>query len=291
MSIIKHFVLVFAAIIFSVTAHAGVIDPNLPTISYINFQSLDPVTPLTVSGQLRVPASKAGEQIPAVVIVHGSAGVDSRGKLYAEALNDAGIATLEIDMWAARGLYNNRPSEVPETLSDAYGALKFLSEQPRIDPERIGIMGFSWGGVVTMLTATSPYTNQYTNGKLRFAAHVANYPVCWLYNFRPEYEFQSFTSSPVLIQVGDLDDYDESGEVCLNLVSSLPQLAQDFMTVKVYKNAAHAWDRLQPAITVTDPASHFGEGGQVDIVPNPGKAFQSRATVVNFFQQSLGMLP
>ncbi|MGR6036437.1 MAG: dienelactone hydrolase family protein [Candidatus Nitrosoglobus sp.] len=290
MSLGKYFLLIFAVTIFSITAHAGVIDPNLPIISYINFQSLDPVAPLTISGQLRIPTSKTGEQIPAVVIVHGSAGVDSRGKLYAEALNNAGIATLEIDMWAARGLQGdlNRPSGVPETLPDAYGALKFLSEQPRIDPDRIGIMGFSWGGIVTMLTATSPYTDQYTNGKLKFAAHVANYPVCWIYNFVPEYEFQSFTGSPVLIQIGELDDYDESAEVCRDLVLSLPQSVQDFMAVEIYKNATHAWDRLQPEITITDPVSHLGTGGQVHIVPNPGEAFKSRDTVVDFFQKIFG---
>jgi dienelactone hydrolase len=290
MSRAKYLVLIFAATIFSITARAEVIDPNLPTISYINFQSLDPATPLTVSGQLRIPISETGEQIPAVVIVHGSAGVDSRGKLYAEALNDTGIATLEIDMWSARDLQGelSRPSGVPETLPDAYGALKFLSEQPRIDPERIGIMGFSWGGVVTMLTATSPYTDQYTSGELKFAAHVANYPVCWIYNFVPEYEFQSFTGSPVLIQIGELDDYDESADVCKDLVLSLPQSAQDFMTVEVYQNATHAWDRLQPAITVTDPVSHLGAGGQVHIVPNPNKAFKSRDTVVEFFQELFG---
>jgi dienelactone hydrolase len=290
MSVAKYFGLIFAATIFSGAAHAEVVDPNLPTISYVNFQSLDPVDPLTVPGQLRIPTSKTGKQVPAVVIVHGSAGVDSRGKLYAEALNGAGIATLEIDMWSPRGLHGHlsRPSGVPETLPDAYGALKFLSEQPRIDPERIGIMGFSWGGVVTMLTATSPYTDQHTSGKLKFAAHVANYPVCWIYNFVPGYEFQSFTGSPVLIQIGELDDYDESADVCTDLVLSLPQSAQSFMAVEAYKNATHAWDRLQPALTVTDPVSHLGMGGQVHIVPNPGKAFESRDTVVEFFQVAFG---
>ena len=38
-----------------------------------------------------------------MLILHGSAGVDSRGDFYARALNAAGIATLEIDYWEARG--------------------------------------------------------------------------------------------------------------------------------------------------------------------------------------------
>jgi hypothetical protein len=59
--------------------------------------------------------------------------------------------------------------------------------------------------------------------------------------------------------------------------------------VTVYPHATHAWDRLQPAITVTDPFSHKGLGGQVDFVPNPGKAFQSRAAAVKFFEEAFSL--
>ena len=271
-------------------AGARIIEPNLPTISYINYPSLDPIRPRTISAQLRVPAGIT-HKTPAVVIVHGSSGVDSRGKFYIESLNNAGIATLEIDMWAARGWLGGivgRPRGVPETLPDAYGALKFLSEQPHIDPQRIGIMGFSWGGVVTMLTATEPYTSRYMAGGLKFAAHIAHYPVCWVYNRVPGYAFNSFTGAPVLIQAGELDAYDDP-DTCPNLVKSLPPSAQDFISVKVYKNATHAWDRLQPATTVNDPYSHKGLGGEVEFIPSPGKAYKSRDVATRFFMNAFGM--
>jgi dienelactone hydrolase len=262
MAVAKSFMLVVIAAMITGPADAGIIDRDLPVISYVSFQSLDPVHRLSVSGQLRVPTANSAERLPAVLIVHGSAGVDSRGRFYAEALNKAGIATLEVDMWAARGWLGGitgRPRGVPETLPDAYGALKFLSGQPRIDPDRIGILGFSWGGVVAMLTATRPYTDLYTDGSLKFAAHVAHYPVCWLYNRVPEYGFNSFTGSPVLIQAGELDAYDQP-DTCRNLVQALPPSDRTFISVKMYPDATHAWDRLQPAMTVTDPFSHLGRG-------------------------------
>ncbi len=284
------FLFAIVGTILSAVVHAGIVDPNVPIISYVTYQSLDPVQPLTVAGQLRVPAAATGK-LPAVVIVHGSGGIDSRGGFYAKALNRAGIATLEIDMWAARGWLGGiggRPSGVPETLPDAYGALKFLSEQPRIDPGRIGIMGFSWGGVVTMLTATEPYTHLYTGGLLKFAAHAPNYPVCWVYNRIPGYEFSSFTGSPLFIQAGELDAYD-APDTCPNLVHSLPPAAQTFVSVKVYDGATHAWDRLQPAITITDPFSHLGMGGEVQFIPNPRVALKSRRATVRFFERAFGM--
>jgi len=56
-----------------------------------------PTTDLTIPGTLLMPP--ASGLVPAVVIAHGSAAVDGRGDYHAEALNRAGIATLEIDMW------------------------------------------------------------------------------------------------------------------------------------------------------------------------------------------------
>ena len=304
----KYLVILLTSLFLSFTAHAEIIEKNVPSISYVQFQTLDilnPEIPLTISGQLRIPALSNDELgtdqgKPAVLVLHGSAGVDTRGNLYIEALNDAGIATLEIDMWAARGLTGgtDRPDFPTLTVPDAFGALKYLSGIPNIDPERIGIMGFSWGGVVTMLAASKSYVNIYGQG-LKFAAHVAHYPVCWAYNatlpapFPPPIapfglEFGNLTN-PLLIQIGDLDDYDEGGEQCQSLIASLSEEDQEIASVNVYPNAYHAWDRLQPAITVFDPFSHLGMGGQVEIVPNPGKAFQSRRKAVSFIQESLAL--
>ncbi len=277
----------FAALAFVISVEAGVVDSDVPITSYVSFQSpnlLQPGDPLTISGQLRIPY--AAEPIPAVVVLHGSAGLDSRGNLYIEALNDAGIATLEIDMWAARGLSGggDRPPLPSFTVPDAFSALKYLAENPAIDANRIGVLGFSWGGVVTMLAATDYYTNE--NGEdLTFAAHIAHYPVCWAYTVGlPGIFFDNLTGSPVLIQIGDQDDYDNGPGPCEALAAPFTNVS-----VNVYKNSYHAWDRLQPAITVIDPFSHLGAGGEVEIVPSPGKAFQSRSNVVEFFEVELGI--
>jgi dienelactone hydrolase len=234
---------------------------------------------------LRTP-SNGGEAIPAVVILHGSAGVDSRGALYARALNDAGIATLEIDMWGARGITGagDRPPLPTFTLPDAYGALDYLSKTPGIDAQRIGVLGFSWGGVMSLLSANQSYTDSLGNG-LKFAAHVAHYPICWGYNIGIlGIIFNNLTGAPVLIQVGNLDDYDEGGAPCENLAAPFPEVS-----VNVYPNAHHAWDRLQPPLTVEDLFSHLGAGGEVNIIPNPGKANQSSNSVVSLFANAFGL--
>ncbi len=288
MTVIRNSILTIAALIFVITTRAGVIDADLPAISYISFESPNiqaPDEPFTISGQLRMPSGSDSDElspgIPAVVILHGSSGIDSRGSFYAEALNEAGFATLEIDMWGARGLAGggDRPALPTLTVPDAFSALKYLAANPVIDPDRIGVIGFSWGGVVSLLAANQAYTDQYGEG-LAFAGHIAHYPVCWAYNVGiPGIIFDVLTGNPVLIQIGELDDYDEGPGPCYSLAAPFENVS-----VTVYPEAHHAWDRLQQALTINDPFSHLSAGGEVDIVPNPGKAFQSRANAVSFFE-------
>ncbi|MFT5720170.1 MAG: dienelactone hydrolase [Motiliproteus sp.] len=292
--------LIVTAFMFSVSVSvsAKVIDRRTPTISYVTFQSVDlsnPEVPLSISGQLRIPFytnkdADAAQVFPAVVVLHSSGGVDSTGGFYIDALNDSGIATFEIDMWAARGLSggSDRPALPVLTVPDAFGALRYLTEHSNIDPGRIGVMGFSWGAVVTLLAATESYAESFGNDDLRFAAHVAHYPVCWAYNVGIDgMEFSDLTGKPLLIQVGTLDGYDDGSEHCENLVASLSDSDRAAVSLNVYQNAQHGWDRLQPAITVFDPFSHQGMGGYVELAPNPGRANQSRTRVVRFFRDAL----
>ena len=258
-------------------------------VSYLAFLTLDTAKPLQEAGVLRIPVD-AAHPMPAVVIVHGSAGVDSRGSAYAAELNAAGIATFEIDMWSARNIGGggDRPKGVPLTLPDAYGAFKLLAANPAIDAKRIGIMGFSWGGVVSMLTATRPYTEQYLGKDIRFAAHAPNYPVCWVYNRVPGYEFKDFTGAPILLQAGEQDTYDLP-DTCSKMVKSLGESAGRLLTLKVYADAGHGWDLTEPAMTIEDPYSHLGKGGKVLMAGNKSVAAKSRAATLAFFRCALGL--
>src|SRR5580692_9445754 len=124
-------------------------DASDVAVTPVTFPSLHP-TPLQIPALLRMPDA-APRPSPAVVVAHGSAGPDSRGPSYSRVLNAAGIPTLEIDMWTPRGLKGglDRPKSIPDTLPDVFGALCFLASDRAIDPQRIGIMGFSWGGALS----------------------------------------------------------------------------------------------------------------------------------------------
>lgn len=245
------------------------------------------------AGILNVPYAASDAPRPAVLIVHGSGGVDSRGANYADALNRAGFVTLEIDLWAPRHVRSagGRPSSVRDTLPDAFAALDFLVRQSDdVDSARIGITGFSWGGVVSMLTATRANRAAFATGDQQFAAHAPIYPVCWVYNRVPGYAFSDLTGAPVFIQSGAADAYDAPTR-CADLQQSLSPPDQALVTVTSYPGATHAWDRREPDAVIQDPFSHEGAGGDTPLRFDADTTRASTQAVVDFFERTLRSPP
>ncbi len=265
---------------------------------------------LTLKGKYRVPRDCKDRRgyggLPAVLILHGSSGVDSRGDFHAEALNEAGIATLEIDMWEARGIGSgaSRPALPTLTYSDAFTALRFLGNQRGINSQRIGVLGFSWGAVVSMASATQNVATAM-GGNLRFKAHAAHYPICYAYN-NPAIPNSSFgtpagnplTGAPILVQIGSQDDYDRANSSgdgaarCQSLKANLPANEQVIMSVVRYEGAYHGWDRLMVPIKANDPFGHLGADrfdpyARVELRPDPAKAYEAQRRLVRFFERSL----
>jgi dienelactone hydrolase len=244
--------------------------------------------PLTVAGKLRVPVD--GPPAPAVLICHGSDGVDARGGFHAEALGAAGIATFEIDMWAARGVRRGalaRPRSPVDTLPDAFAALAFMAAQPEIDAARLGVLGFSWGAVVSLMTATRRWREALGAGAPPVAAHAALYPVCWAYEVVPGLSLKDPTGAPILIQTGDADAYDDPDGLD-QLLARLPEASRAVIRGVTHKGAGHGFDRDAPARTIEDPFAHKGQGGPVLMAFHPEAAEAARAANVAFFQAAFG---
>jgi len=254
---------------------------------YVAFETQAPA-PVTVAAKLTLPA---GEGLGGVVICHGSDGVDGRGEFYAPTLQAGGLATLELDMWAARGSIRGaaaRPRSPVETVPDAFAALAFLAAQPEIDPARIGVMGFSWGGVVTLLAAARRFSDRLRAEAPPFAAHAALYPVCWAYARVPDLALTDLTGAPILIQTGDADAYD-APDAGLALAAALRAAAAPDVSVLVHPGATHGFDRDLPAQTINDPFAHQGAGGPVLMAFDPVAAEASRLEIGSFFGRALAV--
>lgn len=281
-------------------------------ISFVQFPSpnIDPQTAptqpaLTIKAKFTLPRCNRGSsKVPAVVIVHGSGGVNGLGDFYEQALHEAGIATLQIDMWEARGVTSpaNRPRAPILTYPDAFSALAFLAAQPRIAADRVGILGFSWGAAVTLGSAEKLYAGMFGGGRT-FKAHAANYPPCYAANntsipvlnppAQAGTQFLSLTGAPVLIQIGTKDDYDNGAEHCKALARSVNPLNNNTVQVVEVPGAYHGWDHLVVPFVAPDPFANEGSffrDGQVPLVrfvPDVDNAFASRERVARFFKRRL----
>ncbi len=203
----------------------------------------------TIYGELRMPSSVEGK-IPAVVIMHASGGVfDFREKAMAQLLNKNGIAAFIPYSFKARGITNTKKTAGTGVtfgmrLTDAYGALRLLSSHPNIDTDKIAIMGYSSGGIVSLLSSDEKIRKSLARGTLKFAAHINVYAgtIFIFKNAEP-------TQAPILFLTGEKDN------TCpIEKVMAYAQRLKDAggnITTIVYPGAHHVFDAKMSTKTIS----------------------------------------
>ncbi len=205
----------------------------------IPFQGLE-TPPRHFNGTLTLPEENK-ETVPVVVLVHGTAGVDSRYAFHRPALLDAGIGTFEVDF---RTNVFTSPSDRPPMASFhpwAFGALMALRAHPRVDATRIAIMGFSLGGHLSVSVASRKVVTQWlAPDQPGFAAHVGFYPACnWL---QKNFNETGSTGVPILILSGEKDSWGD-GETCQSFCDGLNQAQPGVVSLTMYPDVHHGFDR------------------------------------------------
>ena len=244
---------------------------------------------IMIGARLQVPLNTTN-RVPAVILLHGTAGVSYRGVYYAAALNRAGIATLEIDQWGGRGLpggASSRPKGLGDNLPDIAGAYHLLSARSEIDTERIGLAGSSMGGIETLLMMTRLNSDAVLGRGVHFKAALALYPICWLYNHAPGAEFSDLVDAPVRILVGNEDDYEGGPDSCEALLHALAPRDAAHVSLRVFAGATHLFDNFEGSYEYNDPASHRRQGGTVRVRANPEARQEARDDLVQFFAAAL----
>jgi dienelactone hydrolase len=191
-------------------------------------------------GDLSLPKG-AVDKVPAIVLMHGSAGVERGMQQWVDALNDIGVATFVVHVFEARGVKRTAENQrlVPggADLADAFQALQLLASHPRIDAARIGIMGFSRGGSVAFQTALEPFREAFIKSGLKFALHIPVYAGCNQVYWSPR-----VTGAPILDLVGEKDDY-TTPEPCERLAARFADAGAPVKSIR-YPGASHSWDGL-----------------------------------------------
>jgi dienelactone hydrolase len=162
-----------------------------------------------------------------------------------------GYAALVVDPLTQRGIVENcspTPVGVARYLKDAFDAARHLRKQPFVDPERIGLIGLSLGGMAAMGASSAAYSRR--DGSEPFSAIVALYPLCsrkgvtlpeW-----PEPVDMRFVPDkvvqPLLVEMGDKDEFVEGGTAadCKPLLNA--RKANGAPLEYVAYPATHIWD-------------------------------------------------
>ena len=227
----------------------------------------------------------AATNAPAVVLLHGCGGPYGRaGRLsehmveYAKWLNAQGLHALVPDSLTPRGERElcTQPTGTRKVTQanrrlDALAAIAWLAQRPEVDPQRIGLMGWSNGGS-TVLAALN--TRRAAVAPVQPAFAVAFYPGC-----EAELKRGFETNTRLLMLVGELDDWTPAA-AC----QALARAAGAGITpeIETYANAHHGFDSTAPLRLRRDVPNGVNPGQGVHVGGEPAARVAARERVARF---------
>jgi dienelactone hydrolase len=192
-----------------------------------------------IAVELYFPKGSKAHRVPAMVLMHGTAGVREREFNYANDFIKMGVATAIIYSFKSRGITDtfadSQTVPLTEMARDAMSTIEALSKDPRIDPKRIGLIGWSKGGGVAIKIALDHQARRLSKSSARFALHIAMYPAC-----ESQHYALKTTGAPLYMLLGERDEYD-SPDSCKDYAKKITAAGGD-VHVQLYKDARHGWD-------------------------------------------------
>jgi dienelactone hydrolase len=197
----------------------------------------------TIAGELSLPNTDAA-RVPAVIVLHSDGGLTPNQPAWVPAFNRAGIAVFSVDSFSGRGTFAKVHGFVSIEgranysirMVDAYRALDRLSRHPRIDPDRVALLGYSGGGTAVRLAAMQRFARVHAAAGQRFAAFVALYPGCDV-SMRDD---DQLTPAPLRVHHGT-DDVTTWPEFCRKWVVRARNAGAD-IEFRAHDGAVHGFD-------------------------------------------------
>ena len=223
--------------------------------------------PARIGGELKLPSGT--ERMPAVILMHGSAGLGANVDRWAKELNDIGVAAFLIDSFTGRGIVQTVTDQSQlanlAMIMDAYRALELLSTHARIDASRIALMGFSRGGFVALYASLKRFQRMHGPDGIEFVAYIPFYAQCNTAYIGDE----QVSDRSIRLFHGTADNY-VSIEPCRKYVERLSRAGKDIQLTE-YTGAQHAFDNplysparfLPDAVTTSHCPREERAGGKI----------------------------
>ena len=212
---------------------------------FLKGEDLGPV--VTLAGELRIPVSLSSAKLPLIIITHGSGGINSANQSWVFDLNSEGYATFLIDSFSGRGLTQVSTDQTKlgrfAGVLDIYRAFEKLSDHPRIDINRVAIVGTSRGGTAAIYTAMKRFQDKWSQ-KFKALASYPMYPSCF-----DKIEQDEAITMPIHAFYGEMDDL-ASKDSCERWIERLSRAGKNATYIE-YPNANHSFDSLLGSKTPT----------------------------------------
>lgn len=200
-----------------------------------------PLPKVQLDGQLFMPAA-AAKPLPAVILTPGSGGVSPAHLMHASKLAAAGLAVFVLDPFAGRGvkdtISNQGQFSMAASAYDVLAAARMLAQRKEIDPQRIGAIGYSRGGIAVLMAAHRQLA-QPVLGELHLQAVMAGWPWCGYQFERPD-----TGSTHVRFMLGAVDNW-VSVQQCQAMVAAT-RATNPNITVRLFKDGSHGFGYGSP---------------------------------------------
>jgi dienelactone hydrolase len=199
------------------------------------------------------PAAGSGPW-SAVVLLPTCGGVSESVYDWARRLTEAGRLALIVDSNSPRGVGNNCQGAASlvtqrHVAEDAAAALAYLRGLPMAKPDRLAVVGFSWGAMAAAKMSGADFQARLTPALAGLRAIVAFYPGCGTAQVNAplhvveSYAWGGAVAIPLLLALGAKDD-DTPAHFCTDRADRLRSSGQP-VSYKVYADATHAFDGRQ----------------------------------------------
>jgi acetyl esterase/lipase len=119
---------------------------------------------------------------------------------------------------------------------DIYRSLEILAKHPRVDPDRIVLMGFSRGGQAALYASLDRFQKLWNRSGAQFAAYIPFYPDCST-SYATDTEV---AARPIRIFHGTPDDYNPVAS-CKAYLARLQEAKRDAVLTE-FPDSAHGFD-------------------------------------------------
>ncbi|MEX2222626.1 MAG: dienelactone hydrolase family protein [Candidatus Rokuibacteriota bacterium] len=259
----------------------------------VRFPNATPGAPVSIAATLVRPTGPG--PFPAVVQLHGCAGVETQSLRWARWLADRGYVALVVDSFGPRGIRGDcrsGPDDPPITarFDDAFGALRYLQSLAYVRADRVAAIGWSQGGVYAIAVINGPSLERARRRGVAlaapgFAAGIGLYPGGCFSLVKEQ------VARPLLVLIGQADDWTPAAK-CREMVDAMRSRGAD-ATIVTYPGAYHYFDvegrRREVLAEVENDNRPGGFGATVSYQPEAAADAQRR--IEDFLARHLRQQP